>query len=148
MLAFEKGVIEQSLLLFPLLSCSVSFFNRGLIQWVSHYPLFIFFPLIMPPSGWMIDPESRPRFRELISEFSKMARDPQRYLVIQVWIVVYRARSGSNSAQDGVMMKDITPCLAMPPISRIAPFQSNTEARQVRGFSSLLVFPASTPQLP
>ncbi|XP_066485210.1 epidermal growth factor receptor [Tiliqua scincoides] len=32
---------------------------------------------------WMIDPESRPRFRELISEFSKMARDPQRYLVIQ-----------------------------------------------------------------
>uniref|UniRef100_A0A4W5NSX5 Receptor protein-tyrosine kinase n=1 Tax=Hucho hucho TaxID=62062 RepID=A0A4W5NSX5_9TELE len=32
---------------------------------------------------WMIDAESRPRFRELISEFSKMARDPSRYLVIQ-----------------------------------------------------------------
>ncbi|XP_060762391.1 epidermal growth factor receptor [Neoarius graeffei] len=32
---------------------------------------------------WMIDAESRPRFRELIAEFSKMARDPTRYLVIQ-----------------------------------------------------------------
>ncbi|XP_072858658.2 epidermal growth factor receptor isoform X1 [Pogona vitticeps] len=32
---------------------------------------------------WMIDAESRPKFRELIVEFSKMARDPQRYLVIQ-----------------------------------------------------------------
>ncbi|XP_072109713.1 epidermal growth factor receptor isoform X1 [Mobula birostris] len=32
---------------------------------------------------WMIDAESRPRFRELTSEFSRMARDPQRYLVIQ-----------------------------------------------------------------
>ncbi|XP_032814462.1 receptor tyrosine-protein kinase erbB-4-like isoform X3 [Petromyzon marinus] len=32
---------------------------------------------------WMIDAESRPRFKELAVEFSKMARDPQRYLVIQ-----------------------------------------------------------------
>uniref|UniRef100_A0A673IZ21 receptor protein-tyrosine kinase n=1 Tax=Sinocyclocheilus rhinocerous TaxID=307959 RepID=A0A673IZ21_9TELE len=32
---------------------------------------------------WMIDAESRPRFRELIAEFTKMARDPPRYLVIQ-----------------------------------------------------------------
>nr|XP_046228029.1 melanoma receptor tyrosine-protein kinase-like isoform X2 [Scatophagus argus] len=32
---------------------------------------------------WMIDPSSRPRFRELVTEFSKMARDPSRYLVIQ-----------------------------------------------------------------
>ncbi|KAI3355585.1 hypothetical protein L3Q82_018406 [Scortum barcoo] len=32
---------------------------------------------------WMIDPSSRPRFRELTAEFSKMARDPSRYLVIQ-----------------------------------------------------------------
>ncbi|XP_056149598.1 epidermal growth factor receptor isoform X2 [Lampris incognitus] len=32
---------------------------------------------------WMIDADSRPRFRELISEFTKMARDPPRYLVIQ-----------------------------------------------------------------
>uniref|UniRef100_A0A6Q2Z0F8 Receptor protein-tyrosine kinase n=1 Tax=Esox lucius TaxID=8010 RepID=A0A6Q2Z0F8_ESOLU len=32
---------------------------------------------------WMIDADSRPRFRELIAEFSKMARDPSRYLVIQ-----------------------------------------------------------------
>lgn len=33
---------------------------------------------------WMIDADSRPKFRELVLEFCKMARDPQRYLVIQV----------------------------------------------------------------
>ncbi|KAE8597049.1 hypothetical protein XENTR_v10016332 [Xenopus tropicalis] len=32
---------------------------------------------------WMIDAESRPKFRELSAEFTKMARDPTRYLVIQ-----------------------------------------------------------------
>ncbi|MFT7798024.1 receptor tyrosine-protein kinase erbB-2-like [Arapaima gigas] len=32
---------------------------------------------------WMIDPESRPKFRELVTEFSTMARDPSRYVVIQ-----------------------------------------------------------------
>ncbi|XP_078723380.1 receptor tyrosine-protein kinase erbB-4-like [Lampetra fluviatilis] len=32
---------------------------------------------------WMIDAEARPRFSELISDFSKMARDPKRFLVIQ-----------------------------------------------------------------
>uniref|UniRef100_A0A8C0R640 Receptor protein-tyrosine kinase n=1 Tax=Canis lupus dingo TaxID=286419 RepID=A0A8C0R640_CANLU len=33
---------------------------------------------------WMIDSECRPRFRELVAEFSRMARDPQRFVVIQV----------------------------------------------------------------
>ncbi|XP_066877306.1 receptor tyrosine-protein kinase erbB-2 isoform X5 [Kogia breviceps] len=33
--------------------------------------------------GWMIDSECRPRFRELVVEFSRMARDPQRFVVIQ-----------------------------------------------------------------
>uniref|UniRef100_A0A4W3HPS2 Receptor protein-tyrosine kinase n=1 Tax=Callorhinchus milii TaxID=7868 RepID=A0A4W3HPS2_CALMI len=32
---------------------------------------------------WMIDSECRPRFRELVTDFSKMARDPPRYVVIQ-----------------------------------------------------------------
>ncbi|XP_056593752.1 epidermal growth factor receptor-like [Triplophysa dalaica] len=32
---------------------------------------------------WMIDAESRPHFLELVTEFSRMARDPTRYLVIQ-----------------------------------------------------------------
>uniref|UniRef100_A0A1A8FXQ1 Receptor protein-tyrosine kinase n=2 Tax=Nothobranchius korthausae TaxID=1143690 RepID=A0A1A8FXQ1_9TELE len=31
---------------------------------------------------WMIDPESRPKFRSLVQDFSSMARDPSRYLVI------------------------------------------------------------------
>lgn len=34
--------------------------------------------------GWMIDADSRPKFKELAAEFCRMARDPQRYLVIQV----------------------------------------------------------------
>ena len=32
----------------------------------------------------MLDAESRPAFKELAEEFAKMARDPGRYLVIQV----------------------------------------------------------------
>lgn len=32
----------------------------------------------------MIDADSRPKFKELAVEFTRMARDPQRYLVIQV----------------------------------------------------------------
>ncbi|KYO44248.1 receptor tyrosine-protein kinase erbB-2 isoform B [Alligator mississippiensis] len=32
---------------------------------------------------WMIDSECRPKFRELVAEFSRMARDPQRFVVIQ-----------------------------------------------------------------
>lgn len=35
-------------------------------------------------AGWMIDPEYRPRFKDLVKEFSAMARDPPRYVVIQV----------------------------------------------------------------
>ncbi|KAM9816665.1 receptor tyrosine-protein kinase erbB-2 [Neosynchiropus ocellatus] len=32
---------------------------------------------------WMIDPDSRPRFKNLVNEFTLMARDPPRYVVIQ-----------------------------------------------------------------
>ncbi|XP_043927890.1 receptor tyrosine-protein kinase erbB-2 [Protopterus annectens] len=32
---------------------------------------------------WMIDSDCRPKFRDLVSDFSRMARDPQRYVVIQ-----------------------------------------------------------------
>uniref|UniRef100_A0A3Q3MGS9 Receptor protein-tyrosine kinase n=1 Tax=Mastacembelus armatus TaxID=205130 RepID=A0A3Q3MGS9_9TELE len=32
---------------------------------------------------WMIDPDSRPKFKDLVSDFSAMARDPPRYVVIQ-----------------------------------------------------------------
>lgn len=35
-------------------------------------------------AGWMIDPEYRPRFKDLVKEFTAMARDPTRYVVIQV----------------------------------------------------------------
>ncbi|KAM8945846.1 receptor tyrosine-protein kinase erbB-2 [Pelodytes ibericus] len=32
---------------------------------------------------WMIDSDSRPKFHELVSEFSRMARDPTRFVVIE-----------------------------------------------------------------
>ncbi|XP_063315153.1 receptor tyrosine-protein kinase erbB-2 [Pelobates fuscus] len=32
---------------------------------------------------WMIDSECRPKFHELVSEFSRMARDPSRFVVIE-----------------------------------------------------------------
>lgn len=35
-------------------------------------------------AGWMIDPSSRPTFRKLTADFSMMARDPSRFLVVQV----------------------------------------------------------------
>ena len=34
--------------------------------------------------GWMVDADSRPTFSDLFLEFSKMAKDPGRYLVIPV----------------------------------------------------------------
>uniref|UniRef100_A0A8B9P6E6 Receptor protein-tyrosine kinase n=1 Tax=Apteryx owenii TaxID=8824 RepID=A0A8B9P6E6_APTOW len=43
---------------------------------------------------WMIDSECRPKFRELVTEFSRMARDPQRFVVIQV-----RGSSGVLAAE-------------------------------------------------
>lgn len=36
----------------------------------------------------MIDPDSRPRFKDLVIDFSAMARDPTRYVVIQVCALV------------------------------------------------------------
>lgn len=36
----------------------------------------------------MIDPEYRPRFKDLVREFTAMARDPPRYVVIQVCVGV------------------------------------------------------------
>ena len=42
---------------------------------------------ILCVAGWMLDAESRPSFRELADEFAKMARDPGRYLVIEVRIL-------------------------------------------------------------
>uniref|UniRef100_A0A4W3IZU1 receptor protein-tyrosine kinase n=1 Tax=Callorhinchus milii TaxID=7868 RepID=A0A4W3IZU1_CALMI len=38
---------------------------------------------------WMIDADSRPKFKELAAEFSRMARDPQRYLVIQHLFLIF-----------------------------------------------------------
>lgn len=35
-------------------------------------------------TGWMIDENIRPTFKELANEFTRMARDPPRYLVIKV----------------------------------------------------------------
>lgn len=47
-------------------------------------------------AGWMIDPDSRPKFKDLVQDFSAMARDPPRYIVIQVCAVLIYHVSISN----------------------------------------------------
>lgn len=51
----------------------------------------------------MIDADSRPKFKELAAEFCRMARDPQRYLVIQVGLCLenkaFRCRNQHLSAR-------------------------------------------------
>uniref|UniRef100_A0A3Q1ASB0 Receptor protein-tyrosine kinase n=1 Tax=Amphiprion ocellaris TaxID=80972 RepID=A0A3Q1ASB0_AMPOC len=48
---------------------------------------------------WMIDENVRPTFKELASEFARMARDPPRYLVIKVRQAMWQSRSRLNSAR-------------------------------------------------
>ncbi len=42
-----------------------------------------------PMPGWRIDPDSRPRFKELVEDFTIMARDPSRYVFILVRAFFY-----------------------------------------------------------
>lgn len=48
----------------------------------------------------MIDADSRPKFKELAAEFCRMARDPQRYLVIQVRSLQSQARNTSGESEN------------------------------------------------
>uniref|UniRef100_A0A8C5EMT5 Receptor protein-tyrosine kinase n=1 Tax=Gouania willdenowi TaxID=441366 RepID=A0A8C5EMT5_GOUWI len=48
---------------------------------------------------WMIDENVRPTFKELANEFTRMARDPPRYLVIKVREATWQSRSRLNSAR-------------------------------------------------
>lgn len=45
----------------------------------------------------MIDADSRPKFKELAAEFCRMARDPQRYLVIQVCALQRKGKKYNSS---------------------------------------------------
>lgn len=68
--------------LFVLKSPPINTFRDAIF--ISSFRVLTELTSLLPSPGWMIDADSRPKFRELILEFSKMARDPQRYLVIQV----------------------------------------------------------------
>ena len=39
--------------------------------------------------GWLVDEDSRPDFKTLVDEITEMARDPGRYLLIQVGLPFY-----------------------------------------------------------
>ena len=80
----EKPVtkIRFHLHLFVLKSPPINTFRDAIF--ISSFRVLTELTSLLPSPGWMIDADSRPKFRELILEFSKMARDPQRYLVIQV----------------------------------------------------------------
>ena len=67
---------------------STSFIEPYSLIYKFYWPLLsdlhTFTQLTVLPTGWMLDAESRPSFKELAEEFAKMARDPGRYLVVQV----------------------------------------------------------------
>nr|XP_009929446.1 PREDICTED: receptor tyrosine-protein kinase erbB-4-like [Opisthocomus hoazin] len=64
-------------------------------------------------TGWMIDENIRPTFKELANEFTRMARDPPRYLVIKPPLfrsfptVCYRARGTLSSAVEPNRCRDL-----------------------------------------
>lgn len=55
----------------------------------------------------MIDADSRPKFKELAAEFSRMARDPQRYLVIQVSNSVTSVGGEKNSVYQTCLLRGL-----------------------------------------
>lgn len=59
----------------------------------------------------MIDADSRPKFKELAAEFCRMARDPQRYLVIQV--VLGLEKKTFAEQQPGSNMRNFLSCREM-----------------------------------
>lgn len=68
----------------------------------------------------MIDADSRPKFRELIIEFSKMARDPQRYLVIQVPDPSLHTHWENPSNMHQMSLCSVR-CRHSPPVSQVTP---------------------------
>ena len=72
-------------------------------------------------SGWMLDADSRPSFRELEDEFAKMSRDPGRYLVIEVSCLpypFYLILSSWSSFQSNIVGKaNISPNITMKAFS-------------------------------
>uniref|UniRef100_A0AAQ6ABQ3 Receptor protein-tyrosine kinase n=1 Tax=Amphiprion ocellaris TaxID=80972 RepID=A0AAQ6ABQ3_AMPOC len=57
---------------------------------------------------WMIDADSRPKFKELAAEFTRMARDPQRYLVIQVGTCETSSECSTSPALIGCVQNNHT----------------------------------------
>lgn len=68
------------------------------------FELFYFFS-----SGWMIDENIRPTFKELASDFTRMARDPPRYLVIRVRLLSKIIFILNPQSVD----LDLKPCISM-----------------------------------
>uniref|UniRef100_A0A4W4HQS0 Receptor protein-tyrosine kinase n=1 Tax=Electrophorus electricus TaxID=8005 RepID=A0A4W4HQS0_ELEEL len=59
---------------------------------------------------WMIDENIRPTFKELANEFTRMARDPPRYLVVKLWAQRKRlgsTRTASESSEGRSTMADL-----------------------------------------
>lgn len=55
----------------------------------------------------MIDPDSRPRFKNLVNDFSAMARDPPRYVVIQVCVCVIHVANATYFCVSMGINKDL-----------------------------------------
>lgn len=75
--------LSLTFFIFQNIIVKTTFLNYIFINSMSYFFLTVTF-IVYEFLGWMIDADSRPKFKELAAEFSRMARDPQRYLVIQV----------------------------------------------------------------
>uniref|UniRef100_A0A8C9R2E4 Receptor protein-tyrosine kinase n=1 Tax=Scleropages formosus TaxID=113540 RepID=A0A8C9R2E4_SCLFO len=103
---------------------------------------------------WMIDENVRPTFKELASEFTRMARDPPRYLVMNLWVSSSRHNSTrvsagcSSSAQDEDLRLDtlsngglcsaryhgVRACGSAHPTSSPAPLPTEEEEEDYYGY--------------
>uniref|UniRef100_A0A8C9W6A1 Receptor protein-tyrosine kinase n=1 Tax=Scleropages formosus TaxID=113540 RepID=A0A8C9W6A1_SCLFO len=75
---------------------------------------------------WMIDENVRPTFKELASEFTRMARDPPRYLVMNSH--QRRAQLGDLEAGPEDQEEGLDGCLATPPLY-LSPSRSHSRRR-------------------
>uniref|UniRef100_A0A8C4WZB9 receptor protein-tyrosine kinase n=1 Tax=Eptatretus burgeri TaxID=7764 RepID=A0A8C4WZB9_EPTBU len=104
---------------------------------------------------WIIEPDDRPGFNDLTIEFSRMARDPTRFLVLEAdkggKLLSPRdlMEKDKQEANDSIMMAETAPfTLKLPPEGRRRPRVQNPEQSNARAgvFSSGKQLQRSTSQ--
>uniref|UniRef100_A0A8D3CSA9 Receptor protein-tyrosine kinase n=1 Tax=Scophthalmus maximus TaxID=52904 RepID=A0A8D3CSA9_SCOMX len=88
---------------------------------------------------WMIDENVRPTFKELANEFTRMARDPPRYLVVKVRMTDYikLKDQGAEEVTDGMTPAShyLSPSRSHSHLSRIDTHRSRSRLNSARTVS-------------